>query len=297
LAEHPQLFQRPVVTPRPDHDAKALASAGAASREQVMTVTDILRDRMTEPAGLQTMLTASVVVHALGFGVLLFAPGGWLSRGAASPPTVMTITLGGGGTGPANGGMTAMGGRPVQAVAPVETKRPEPVRPPAPKAPEMTVPVPKALAAPRKQPPEVKAAPEESRGRTPTRGAEVAPGSAVAETGARGQGFGLSSGGGPGAGSTLDVADFCCPDYLVLMTERIRSAWNQNQGVSGQAVVKFTIQRDGRLTDAAVERGSGYPILDIAALRAVLTTAQLPPLPGAFPNPSLTVHLNFEYQR
>jgi TonB family protein len=81
------------------------------------------------------------------------------------------------------------------------------------------------------------------------------------------------------------------------MTQRIRSAWNQNQGAGGQAIVKFTIQRDGRLTDATVERGSGYPTLDMAALRAVLATAQLPPLPGAFTNPSLTVHLNFEYQR
>jgi protein TonB len=140
-------------------------------------------------------------------------------------------------------------------------------------------------------------APEEARGRTPTKGPETAPGSAVAETGARGQGFGLSSGGGPGNGSTLDVADFCCPDYIVLMTQRIKSAWNQNQGVTGQTIVKFTIQRDGRLTDSTVERGSGYPTLDFAALRAVLATAQLPPLPAAFPNPSLTVHLNFEYQR
>ena len=73
--------------------------------------------------------------------------------------------------------------------------------------------------------------------------------------------------------------------------------WNQNQGVTGLSVVKFTIQKDGRLTDAIVERASGYPTLDIAALRAVLATGQIPPLPTAFPNPSLTVHLNFDYQR
>ena len=47
-------------------------------------------------------------------------------------------------------------------------------------------------------------------------GAEARPGSAVAETGARGQGFGLSTGGG--AGIRVDArrrGDFCCPDYLV----------------------------------------------------------------------------------
>jgi TonB family protein len=107
----------------------------------------------------------------------------------------------------------------------------------------------------------------------------------------------LSTGGGPGEGSTLDVADFCCPDYLVLMTERIKSAWDQNQGVAGQTVVRFTIQRDGRLTEAVVEKPSGYPPLEFFALRAVLMTRQLPPLPAAFTNPSLTVHLNFNYQR
>ena len=138
---------------------------------------------------------------------------------------------------------------------------------------------------------------EEARGRAPTHGPEEKTGTAVAETGARGEGFGLSSGGGPGAGSTLDVANFCCPDYLVLMTERIKSAWSQNQGVAGQSVIKFTIQRDGRLTDATVEKTSGSPALDLTALRAIVVTKQIPPLPGAFPNPTLTVHLNFAYQQ
>ena len=35
----------------------------------------------------------------------------------------------------------------------------------------------------------------------------------------------------------------------------------------------------------------------VAALRAVLGTRQLPQLPSGFPNPTLTVHLNFEYTR
>ena len=63
-------------------------------------------------------------------------------------------------------------------------------------------------------PPVVKQAPDEARGRTPTRGAETRAGSAVAETGARGQGFGLSTAAASGSGSRLDVGDFCCPDYL-----------------------------------------------------------------------------------
>ncbi len=142
----------------------------------------------------------------------------------------------------------------------------------------------------------MKQAPDEARGRTPTKGAQITPGTAVAETGARGQGFGLSTGGGPGAGSTLDVADFCCPEYVATMVERIRSVWVWRQGAAGQTLVKFTIQRDGTTTAYEVERSSGSPVLDLAALRAVAQTRKLPPLPSQFPNPTLTVHLNFEYQ-
>ena len=145
--------------------------------------------------------------------------------------------------------------------------------------------------------PTVKQAPDEARGRTPTKGAQPAFGSAIADTGVRGQGFGLSTGGGAGSGSSLDITgDFCCPEYLATMTMRIRSAWNQNQGAAGTSLIKFTIQRDGQIVNASIERGSGTVTLDTAALRAVLTTKTLPPLPDAFPNPTLTVHLNFQYQ-
>src|SRR5439155_12523456 len=128
----------------------------------------------------------------------------------------------------------------------------------------MTMPLPNARptkAAPRS---EVKAAPDEARGRTPTRGAEKTAGSTVADTGVRGQGFGLSSGGGPGSGSTLDVADFCCPEYLATMMLQIRRGWNPNQGATGLAIVKFTIQRNGMLTDVTIFKTSGTPTLDLA---------------------------------
>lgn len=260
-------------------------------------VTDVLRDRMQSPGGLQRMLTVSVAVHVVAAAALVLAPNGLLRRHAETPPTVMTISLGGGGEGPENGGMTTMGGRPVQAVAPPEElpKREAP-RPPAAKAPEMTMPLPNAKPVKNTPAPKVQHATEDARGRTPTRGAQTSPGSTVADTGIRGQGFGLSTGGGPGSGSSLDVADFCCPEYIAIMVTRIRSAWNQNQGASGTTLVKFTIQRDGKLTNVELERSSGTTPLDLAAMRAVYTTRTLPPLPDAFPNPVLPVHLNFEYK-
>ncbi len=160
----------------------------------------------------------------------------------------------------------------------------------------MTVPVPERTPT-RRGSAEVKQAPTEARGTTPTRGAQVTEGTSLAETGARGHGFGLSSGGGGGSGIQLDVGDFCCPDYLMQMVQRIRSNWNPQAEVAGQAIVKFTIQRDGTLTAIEVVEASGYAAHNLLAQRALVVTRQLPPLPAAFPNPTLTVRLTFEYTR
>ncbi len=264
-----------------------------------MDVTDILRDRMHEPAGLNRMIAVSVGVHALLVAWILIAPNGLFGREAEAPKRVMTISIGGGGDGPRTGGMTQMASRPVQQAVPQEElpKR-EAVRPPAAKAPEMTVPTrnTKPTARPQPKAPEVYSAPDGAKGRTPTKGTQVSKGESLALTGARGEGFGLASGGGPGSGSTLDVADFCCPDYIVTMIERIRSAWNDKQGGTGMVRVKFTIQKNGSITNPSVETSSGSSTLDLAALRAVVMTKSLPPLPSQFDYPALPVHLNFQYQ-
>lgn len=260
-----------------------------------MEATDILRDRMQEPAGLQPMVSASVAVH-VALAAVILARGGLLHHDEAAK-TVMTISLSG-SEGPANGGMTTLGARPVQAVTPPEdTPTRETARPPAAKTPEMTVPAPNAKLVKAAPGPTVKQAPDEARGRTPTKGAQPAVGSAVADTGVRGQGFGLSTGGGAGTGSSLEITgDFCCPEYLATMIARIRSAWNQNQGAKGTSLIRFTINRDGSITNATIFAPSGTLTLDTAALRAVLATRTLPPLPDAFPNPTLTMRLSFEYQ-
>jgi TonB family protein len=262
-----------------------------------MDVTDVLRDRRGEPDGLQKMLVASVAAHIAVAALVMVAPH-WGPATTEPPRTIMTISIAGGGTGPVSGGMTAIGGRPIQEqTPPAEPPKREAVRPPAVKEPEMTVPLRAARPAKPVAKTEVKHAPTEARGRTPTRGAQVTPGNSIAETGARGQGFGLSTGGGPGTGSSLEIiGDFCCPGYIATMVDRIRGAWNQNQGSRGVAFIKFTIQRDGRLTDYIVEKPSGSTPLDLAALRAVAVTKSLPPLPNEYPNPTLVVHLSFEYQ-
>jgi hypothetical protein len=260
-------------------------------------VSDVLRDRRIEPAGLQQMATISALVHAAVLAIILLAPASWFGQSTAAKPVTMTISLSAGSPGPASGGMTSIGGRAVQSVTPPDApRRPEAVRPPAAAAPKMTMPV---KGAPTRRGAEtVKQAPDEARGSTPTRGAEVRAGSSLAETGARGQGFGLTTGGGAGgSGLQLDVGDFCCPEYVTTMVERIRANWSPQAEVAGQAGMKFTIQRDGRITDVQVEMPSRYAGHNLSSQRALLLTRQLPPLPDAFPNPTLTVHLTFEYVR
>jgi TonB family protein len=108
-------------------------------------------------------------------------------------------------------------------------------------------------------------------------------------------GFGLSTGGG-GAGGYLDVGNFCCPEYLTTMIQLVQRNWNSKQRIAAANMVKFTILRDGSLSGVELEQSSGYAALDLASQRALIVTRQLPPLPAAFPNESLTVHLRFQYQ-
>jgi TonB family protein len=261
-----------------------------------MDVSDVLRDRMHEPAGLQQMAAISLVLHGALVAMAILIPGRWFSSKVETPREVMTISLAAGTPGPSSGGMTSISGQPVQAVRPPEEiKKPEPIRPPAAKAPEMTIPKPAAPS--RTGAKDIAQAPPDARGRTPTKGAETSPGSSVAETGVRGQGFGLTTGGGGGTGSSLEVDNFCCPEYIQLMVQQIYGNWEQRVEVPGVAVVRFTIQRDGRITDITLFRSSGFVAHDMNAQRALIRTRQLTPLPAQFPDPTLGVRLTFDYKR
>jgi TonB family protein len=123
-------------------------------------------------------------------------------------------------------------------------------------------------------------------------------GSTRVDTRVRGTGFGLSSAGSNSSNSsvTLDVSDFCCNEYIDQMVTMIRRSWDQNQGVVGSTMMQFTILRNGTIQAPQVEKSSGFAVLDNSAMRALQLT-RLPPLPAAFENPSLTVHLRFDYTR
>jgi TonB family protein len=260
-------------------------------------VTAALLERGREERGLRAMVAWSTAVHAVMLAALVIGQGALFGRGEPQPREIMTISLGG-APGPRAGGNNPLGGRPIQREVEQPSIRPEPMRPPAARTPEMALPSPepKPKAAPREKFGEVKNAPEDARGRTPTTGPRERFGDSAAETGGYGFGSGLSTG-GSGTAGRLDVGNFCCPDYLETMMTRIQRNWESRQQVAGTVTIRFTIQRSGMITGVELERSSSYPGLDLTAQRALLNTRQLPELPAAYPNPTLTVHLNFEYQR
>ena len=248
----------------------------------------VLDRRAHTPDPLGRMVVWSVAAHALLLALFVYMPASWRGQTDEGPRTVMTISLGG-APGPRSGGMTQMGGRTVQTTEPDPVRRAE--APPAAKPPEMALPTPRQR---RVTPP--RAAPRDAVGRNPSRGQEVQTGPARAETGARGQGFGLTTGGGGGTGVQLDVGNFCCPEYLEQMIRAVQQNWQSNQGVAGTVVMKFTILRSGAIENIQLERPSGFAAHELASQRALLL-ARLPELPVQFPNPTLTVHMRFEYQR
>ena len=242
----------------------------------MIEVTDVIVARRQRPEPFNAMLVWSLAAHASVLAFLLFGPIDWRLAADETPRTVMTISLGG-APGPRAGGMTPMGGRAVPIPPPEATPRAMP--PPPPKPPERVVPIRTRRRRQATPPPE-----EPQAGVTRT------------ETGARGQGFGLSTGGSEGSGVQLDVANFCCPEYIEQMVTLIQRSWQAGQGVRGATVMRFTITRGGSIESVMVERPSGFLALDLAAERALLTT-RLPELPPRFPNRLLTVHITFEYQR
>lgn len=259
-------------------------------------VSDVLISRGREAEGLGRMVLFSAVAHAVLLAAVWLMPADW--RAGSRPPesTPLTISLGG-PTGPETGGSTPISGRPVQEVAPAPKLPYAPA--PAPVPPSMTLPEPAPKPAPPRPPRTAPKPPERSTSRKPTTGAEIKSGAARVDTGGVAVPFGgLASGGAGGGGARIvGLENFCCPEYITTMEQLIRRNWNPKQGVGGTVVVKFTIRRDGYITNVEVTKPSNNFLLDSESRRAVLNTQKLPPLPAQYTEPHLTVHLTFEYQR
>lgn len=259
-------------------------------------VSEVLASRAKEADGLSRMVLYSLMAHVVLVTVLAVAPRGWLgSQRESEDATPVMISLDG-APGQDTGGQTQVAASRVQEVGPVVRERFTP--PPATRTPEMVAPVvPEPKPSPKPKPVEKPAPP--SRTRKPVTGEEVRSGASRVDTRGAAVPFGgLSQSGGTGlSAQNFGLENFCCPEYVQIMVQSIRRNWSQNQGATGQVVVKYTIRRDGVITNVEVTKPSGNFILDNESRRAVLKTAKLPPLPDRYTGQHLTIHLEFQYQR
>jgi TonB family protein len=89
--------------------------------------------------------------------------------------------------------------------------------------------------------------------------------------------------------------------YAQSMVSKIRVNWYANMpqlirtGIGGVATIRFTIQRDGRITDITLLKTSGHPPYDFAARKAIELSSPLQPLPADFPNRDERVTAMFYY--
>ena len=90
-------------------------------------------------------------------------------------------------------------------------------------------------------------------------------------------------------------------EYAQSMVSRIRVNWYANMpdlirtGMKGVVTIRFTIRRDGHMTDITILNGSGIPPYDFAAKKALELSSPLNPLPKDFPNDTERVTCMFYY--
>ena len=235
-------------------------------------VTGVLDRREHELEGrlLGRCVVAAIVLHLAGAGAAYLVP-----RLTKKPPTpieyvaVQIIPA------------ARLGVEKPPAPKP-EPPKPEPVKPEPPK------PEPKAEAPvlPKPQPAKPKAEPKPVEPPKAVAAPEAQP-----EGSARGNVSGLALG---ASVAGLDNPDFTYGYYVDQMLKLIQGNWTRPMVGSGvEATIFYRIARDGRIIEAKIERSSGINSFDLAALRAVQASGPLPPLPRAFRDSWLGVHLIF----
>ena len=101
---------------------------------------------------------------------------------------------------------------------------------------------------------------------------------------------------------SLDIKEFPHEWYLIGIKNKIENRWSTLDvkilsGEIKKVIIKFKILRNGRIESAEIEKSSGFPLFDNSALRTVLSSAPLPPLPRDFTVDSLVIHFEFEYKK
>ena len=237
---------------------------------------------------LNRIMTWSFAIHVGVILALFVVPRDWLSR-SRERPVLMTINLGGNAE-VRTTGTNPIGGRTIEQATP-PPKRPEPVKP-TPKPPPAPTVVKPTAATPPARAKTIK--PEPPAVRPPVTGPQVTQGSTAVDTGARGQGSGLTFEMGHGGGET-DLKNFCCPEYLARLLSTIDSQWDRTAtGLRGTTIIRFEVLRSGQIVGMQVSKPSGSDQLDRLARRALLN-ARLLPLPAEYTEDRLIINLTFPY--
>jgi TonB family protein len=245
-----------------------------------------MRVARAEQDSFQQMLLWSLALHILVVAAVT-AAASLRSRSSSLPPpvgTFMNINLG------QSGPLSRTGGGGAESRPKPE---PEPPLPPEEKEPTVVRPTKEVRDEIPRPDARVQKKPAETKPDSGLRGADAASAASAQLAGASAPpGLGL---GGASGGSPFDQ-DFEYAYYVQQMLTKIHQRW-QRTAVRGTAVVvvRFTIARDGRILDAAIETSSGVSILDRSSLRAVVLADPLPPLPNSYPRDQVGVHLRFTY--
>ena len=95
----------------------------------------------------------------------------------------------------------------------------------------------------------------------------------------------------------VDDANFEFAYYLQMVRAQVARNWTPPQGAAPGARVEvyFRVSRGGGISGLRVESASGNEIFDQSAMRAVVITEQLPPLPLGYSGADLGIHFGFEY--
>ena len=126
-------------------------------------------------------------------------------------------------------------------------------------------------------------------------GSPALPYSSFAMSGPTQGGMGFT---GPGGG------DFAgrFPSYVDAVRNRISSNWLQSTvdptvRWAPRANFSFQVLRDGTVTNVQMLQSSGNRSVDNSALRAILSSSPMSPLPSGYPGSSVTVEFWFDFRR
>lgn len=90
--------------------------------------------------------------------------------------------------------------------------------------------------------------------------------------------------------------------YVASMRARISANWlmatvSSNIASAPRAYLTFEISHDGTVTDVQITQSSGIAEVDRSALRAILASNPLPPLPTDYTGRSIHVEFYFDFHR